>query len=310
MATGKTSDRRARAHAFTISITPFDAEGRLDEPAIRSHLRRLGAAGIGVYVGGGGSGEGYTLARDETRRLLEIAVDELKGKTAIRAMGVEPRTAAEMIAFLEMAKATGVDAAQLYSLDVGHGHAPTPTELEAYFTEVLGAVDMPLVLSTHQSVGYVIPTDVIVSLYRRFPQLIALNCSHQDPTYLRALVDGLGETTDIFVGGPHNALTALAFGAQGFLTSEGNLAPRLCMSVIEAYRNDDLTGLMEAWSKLMRLFVGLYGNGGIRVTKAVLNELGLAGGYPRKPRLPVEDERLTRAMAVVQSLDLAKLEGW
>ncbi|MBW8812873.1 MAG: dihydrodipicolinate synthase family protein [Caulobacterales bacterium] len=310
MAGQTAADRRARAQAFTISITPFDAEGRLDEPAIRRHLARLGASGIGVYVGGGGSGEGYTLAREETQRLLEIAVDELKGKTAIRAMGVEPRTAAEMIAFLEMAKAAGVDAAQVYSLDVGHGHAPTPDELEVYFTEVLTAVDMPLVLSTHQSVGYVIPADVIVALYRRFPQLIALNCSHQDPTYLRALVDGLGETTDIFVGGPHNALTALAFGAQGFLTSEGNLAPRLCMSVIEAYRNDDLTGLMEAWSKLMRLFVGLYGNGGIRVTKAVLNQLGLAGGYPRKPRLPVTDARLTRAMAVVESLDLAALEGW
>jgi len=112
------------------------------------------------------------------------------------------------------------------------------------------------------------------------------------------------------VGGSVQAMVNLALGGDGFLSSEGNLAPRLCMSVIEAYRNDDLTGLMEAWSKLMRLFVGLYGNGGIRVTKAVLNELGLAGGYPRKPRLPVADERLTRAMAVVQSLDLAKLEGW
>jgi 4-hydroxy-tetrahydrodipicolinate synthase len=237
-------------------------------------------------------------------------VDELKGKTQIRAMGVEPRTAAEMIAFLEMAKAAGVDAAQVYSLDVGHGHAPTPAELETYFSDVLTAVDMPLVLSTHQSVGYVIPPEVIISLYRRFPQLIALNCSHQDPTYLRTLVDGLAETTDIFVGGPHNALTALAFGAHGFLSSEGNLAPRLCMSVIEAFKNNDLPALMENWGKVMRLFVGLYGNGGIRVTKAVLNQLGMAGGYPRKPRLPVTDERLTRAMAVVDSLGLAAIEGW
>lgn len=304
------NDQRARAHTFTISITPFDSDGRLDEPAVRKHLQRLGAAGIGVYVGGGGSGEGYTLSRDETRRLVEIAVDELKGKTQVRAMGVEPRTAEEMIAFLEMAKAAGVDAAQVYSLDVGHGHAPTPAELETYFSDVLTAVDMPLVLSTHQSVGYVIPPEVIISLYRRFPQLIALNCSHQDPTYLRTLVDGLAETTDIFVGGPHNALTALAFGAHGFLSSEGNLAPRLCMSVIEAFKNNDLPALMENWGKVMRLFVGLYGNGGIRVTKAVLNQLGMAGGYPRKPRLPVTDERLTRAMAVVDSLGLAAIEGW
>ena len=310
MPTGETDDQRQRAHAFTISITPFDTEGRLDEKALRRHLRRLGASGIGVYVGGGGSGEGYSLSRDEARRLLDIAVEELKGRTAIRAMGVEPRTAGEMIAFLEMAKAAGVDAAQVYSLDVGHGNAPTPAELEAYFSEVLGAVDMKLVLSTHQSVGYVIPAELIADLYHRFPQLIALNCSHADRNYLRSLIDRLGAATDIFVGGPQDALTALAFGAQGFLSSEGNLAPRLCMSVIDAYRNDDLTALLASWGKLMRLSAGLYGNGGIRVTKAVLNRLGLAGGYPRKPRLPAEDDRLARAMAVVEALDLAELEGW
>jgi 4-hydroxy-tetrahydrodipicolinate synthase len=156
----------------------------------------------------------------------------------------------------------------------------------------------------------VIPAEVIIALYRRFPQLIGLNCSHQDPNYLRALVDGLAETTDIFVGGPHNALTAFAYGAHGFLSSEGNLAPRLCMSVIDAFRTDDLPALLQRWSKVMRLSAGLYGNGGIRVTKAVLNRLGLAGGFPRKPRLPVEDDRLTRAMALVQSLGLAEVERW
>lgn len=305
-----TGDQRERAHAFTVSITPFDVEGRLDEAALRRHLRRLGAAGIGVYVGGGGSGEGYSLKRDEARRLLDIAVDELKGVTTIRAMGVEPRTADEMIAFLETAKAAGVDAAQVYSLDVGHGNAPTPAELDAYFSAVLGAVDMKLVLSTHQSVGYVVPAELIADLYRRFPQLIALNCSHGDRNYLRSLIDRLGATTDIFVGGPQDALTALAFGAHGFLSSEGNLAPRLCMSVIEAYRGNDLDGLLDSWSRLMRLSAALYGNGGIRVTKAVLNRLGLAGGVPRKPRLPAEDDRLARAMAVVEALDLAALEGW
>jgi len=308
--TGETNDQRQRAYAFTVSITPFDAGGRLDEAALRRHLRRLGEAGIGVYVGGGGSGEGYSLNRDEAKLLLDIAVDELKGITSIRAMGVEPRTADEMIAFLETAKEAGVDAAQIYSLDVGHGHAPTPEELEAYFNDVLGAVDMQLVLSTHQSVGYVIPAELIADLYRRFPQLIALNCSHGDRNYLRSLIDRLGAATDIFVGGPQDALTALAFGAHGFLSSEGNLAPRLCMSVIEAFRNNDLDGLLVSWGKLMRLSAALYGNGGIRVTKAVLNRLGLAGSFPRKPRLPAEDDRLTRAMTVVEALNLAEVEGW
>ena len=272
-----------RYKTFTISITPFTADGAIDEAGLRAHLRRLGASGIGTYVGGGGSGEGYTLSLDETRRLLEIAVEELNGIAPIRAMGTEPRTARQMIDFLHMAEATGVEAAQVYSLDVGHGHTPTPRELDAYFDEVLTECSMPLVLSTHQSVGYVIPAPVIIALYEKHPHLIGLNVSHQDPNYLRTLIDALGHRIDILVGGPHNAPLAFALGGHGFLSSEGNLAPKLCMAVIEAAQAGDNVRFLEMWGMLMRLFIALYGNGGIRVTKAVLGSLGLAGGFPRKP---------------------------
>ena len=57
----------SRYQAFTISITPFAEDGSIDEAKLRRHLSKLGDAGIGVYVGGGGSGEGYTLSADETR---------------------------------------------------------------------------------------------------------------------------------------------------------------------------------------------------------------------------------------------------
>lgn len=298
-----------RMQSFTISITPFTAGGAIDEAGLRAHLTRLGAAGVGVYVGGGGSGEGYTLDDAETERLLAIAVETLKGVVPIRAMGVEPRTAKQMIAFLERAERAGMDAAQIYSLDVGHGHVPTPKELDAYFDEVMRNSSMPLVLSTHQSVGYVIPAPVIIELFARHPHLTGLNISHQDPNYLRTLIDALGDRIDICVGGPHQAPMALALGAQGFLTSEGNLAPRLVMRVVHAARRGDGNAFLDEWGKLLRLFMALYGNGGIRVTKAVLTKLGAAGGYPRAPRLPSEDDALARAMDVVEALGIAESEG-
>jgi 4-hydroxy-tetrahydrodipicolinate synthase len=213
-----------------------------------------------------------------------------------------------MIAFLELAKEKGVDAAQVYSLDVGHGHVPTPAELDRYFDEVLSNTDLPLVMSTHQSVGYVIPAPVIIALYERHRHLIGLNISHQDPNYLRALIDALGDRIDVCVGGPHQAPMALALGGHGFLSSEGNLAPRLCMGVIAAAKGGDNHAFLDRWGKLLRLFMALYGNGGIRVTKAALGHYGLAGGYPRAPRLPADEEALQRVLAVIETLDLD--EDW
>jgi 4-hydroxy-tetrahydrodipicolinate synthase len=299
-------DRAHRASCFVISITPFAADGALDEAALRGHFRRLAAGGIGVYVGGGGSGEGYTLSRDDNKRIFAIAVEELKGKVPVRAMGIEPRTAAQMIDFLKLAADAGMEAAQVYSLDVGHGHAPTTEELDTYFSEVIDTAPLPVVLSTHQSVGYRIAPELIVSLAQR-DQVLAVNCTHPDLAYLATVIDGVAPTKDVHVGGPMQGLTALAFGAQGYLCSEGNLAPKLCVSVIEHYKAGDLDAMMDAFSKVVRLSTGLYGNGGIRVTKAVLNQLGLPGGYPRKPRLPVTDDRLTRSMALVRSMDLPEL---
>jgi 4-hydroxy-tetrahydrodipicolinate synthase len=296
--------------AYVISITPFAQDGEFDEAGVRGHLRRMAEAGIGVYVGGGGSGEGYTLSAAEHQRLVEIAVDELRGTVPVRAMGVEPRTARQMIDYVAMVSAAGVDATQIYSLDVGHGHRPAEDAIETYFTEVLDATAIPAVLSTHQSVGYRIPVGVLARLVERFDTVVGINCSHQDPGYLADLVDAVGERVEIHVGGPYQALTAFALGADGFLSSEANLAPHLAMSVVHRRRDGDMTGLLTEFGRLLRLAVLLYGHGGILATKAVLGRFGRPGGYPRKPHLPVGDELAASLAAAVDELGVPDIERW
>jgi 4-hydroxy-tetrahydrodipicolinate synthase len=298
------------ASVFAVSITPFDASGRLDEAGLRQHLQRMVAAGVGVYIGGGGSGEGFVLTAGERRRILEIAAEELGGKVPFRSMGVETRSAGEMLEYLEVAQSVGVDAAQIYSLDPGHGHHPTPDEVREYLIDVLSATTVPSVLSTHQSVGYRISLESISHVVDRFDHVVGVNCSHGDLAYLATIIDAVGDRVDVHVGGPLQALTALALGANGFLSSEANLAPRLCESVIAFYEQGAGDELLDAFGKLARLSMALYGNGGIRATKAVLNRLGLPGGYPRKPQLPVADATVDALMAVIGDLQLGELEGW
>ena len=270
----------------------------------------MAAAGIGVYVGGGGSGEGFTLSAKEHRRVLDIAVEELKGKVPVRAMGTEPRMAKQMVDYVGQAKAAGVDATQIYSLDQGHGHQPNTREIETYFTDVLEASDLAAVLSTHQSVGYAVPVSMLADFVSRYPHVVGINCTHGDLRYLADLVDAVGDRVEVHVGGPFQALSALALGANGYLSSEGNLAPKLCVSVIRCYERGDLPGMMDAFARVVRLSGVLYGHGGIRATKAVLNDLGLPGGFPRRPQLEVDTDVVVRLVQTVKELDLAVIEGW
>jgi 4-hydroxy-tetrahydrodipicolinate synthase len=293
-----------------ISITPFTASGELDEAALRGHLARMRDAGVGVYLAGSGSGEGYTLSEAEVARVLEIGADELRGTVPVRAMGVEPRTAAQMIELGRIAEGAGVDALQVYSLDQGHGNRPTRPELERYLRTVLDSVRMPCVLSSHQSVGYVIAPELLGALAAEYDHVVGINATSPDVTYLLRVLEAIDGRVDVHVGGPMHALTCLALGGQGFLSSDANLVPRLCASVVDRHGAGDLAGSHAAYGTLMRLFVATRDLGGIVATKAALDLLGLPGGVPRPPRLPADEPTRRRvAESILDSFDVRTLEG-
>lgn len=294
---------------LVISLTPFDEHDRLDVDALRVHLRRMRDAGIGVYVGGGGSGEGYTLTRDETATLLRVAAEELNGHVPVRSMGVEPRSAREMLALSAMVADAGIEAMQVYSLDTGHGRMPRPDELETYFCDILDELPVKAVLSTHQSVGYWLQIDSLQRLVDRYPNIIGINVTNNDITYLIRVIDAVGDRIEIHVGGAMQGLAALALGANGFLTSEGNLAPKLTQSVIDRWVAGDLAGAADRFARVLRLYADLATVGGVSGTKAALNQLGLPGGYPRKPRLPVPPEWEARLARILVDHDIRGVEG-
>src|SRR3954462_8588460 len=110
---------KKKLSVVVITLTPFDEQGGLDEAAYRTQLRRLRDAGVSVYVAGSGTSEHYTFTPDELDPVLEISVEELKGKVPFRAMGCEPRLPREMITCMKYAERAKVDAAQIFSMEIG-----------------------------------------------------------------------------------------------------------------------------------------------------------------------------------------------
>lgn len=279
---------------FCCSVTPFDEKGRLDEEAALAHFTRVADAGVALYVGGSSPGEGYSLSDDEMRRLLEIAVRAGGGRVPVRAMGVEPRHAEQMKSFLKLAADTGVDACQIYSLDVGHGWKPGPTELDTYFRAALEACPLPAILSSHAFMGYNIPIDMLERLAGDYDHLIGVNLTTPDLLHLTDAIARLRPRLEIHVGGPMNTITALAMGANGYLSSESALAPRLCQSVIDHWAGGRLEQAFQAYGSVMALMVALGSVPGasVRRLKGAQRLLGRPGSWLRSPYAPLADSEL------------------
>jgi 4-hydroxy-tetrahydrodipicolinate synthase len=295
--------------AFVCSITPFARDGALDESAARAHFRRMADAGIGIYAGGSWPGEQYALELEEVERLLRAAVEESRGRVAVRAMGVEPRHAREMCEFAALAARCGVDGLHVYSLDVGHATLPTAAELERYFRTVLEATELPCVLSSHFLGGYVLSTGLIERMLADYRHVIGLCVSTHDLAYLCRVLECVGGRAEVHVGGPLHALSALALGAQGFLSVEANIAPRLARAVTDAWDRADLPAAAAAYARLMGVFAlrpETPDGATVRWLKAALELLGLPGGGLREPNLPLPREERAR---LAERLERLRIRG-
>jgi 4-hydroxy-tetrahydrodipicolinate synthase len=218
-------------------------------------------------------------------------------------MGVEPRHANELMNRVRIAADAGLDAMQIYSVDMGHGNLPTQAELERYYRVPLEADLLPMVISAHQFSGYLPSLDVVDRLVSDYPHLIGFNVT-SDLAYLGRIIDVVDDRVDIHVGGPMQALSVLAMGGQGFLCTEGNFAPKLVASVISAHLAGDLAARDAAYAGVMRFFaLNRWPGGSVRFTKAVMKLLGLEGHHLRPPYAPLDADAHAEIDAALRALD-------
>ena len=126
----------------TALVTPFDAGGTVDEPALRALARWQLAEGIDFLVPCGSTGEAATMTPDEQRRVVEIVVEEVAGRVAVvaGAGSNDTRRAIETSRTMRAAGAT-------HLLHVSPAYSKPPQRgIEAHFRAVADAVDLPIVL--------------------------------------------------------------------------------------------------------------------------------------------------------------------
>ncbi len=294
--------------AAVCTVTPYDEAGRLDDGAVVSLVESIASQGVGLAIGTASPGEGFALSLDETERFYNTVVSTAAGRVPVCAMGVEPRNASQLRPIIRIAERAKIDVMQLYTVDPGHSMKLTDRELERYFGTLLDEMTIPAAISTHVYNGLV-PLSVLGRLLDAYPNIATIHCT-SEVNYLHQLVQLVDGRCEILVGGPMQALSTLAIGGQGFLCSEGNIAPVVCGELQAAIRAGDLEAAKTAYRRVNGVFsLNIWPGGTVRFLKTAMRLLGIPGCSTRPPFEPLDAAATQIAAASMRALDLPEWRG-
>ena len=142
---------------LTAAVTPFDAQGRVDEDAWLRLLGYLAESGSDGVVVAGTTGESSTLSDDEKMRLFELTVQEF-GEQLFVVAGTGSNDTAHTVHLTERAGEAGVDACLVVT---PYYNKPPLRGIRRHYEEVAKATDKPIIL-------YNIPSRVVIDLPNEF----------------------------------------------------------------------------------------------------------------------------------------------
>jgi 4-hydroxy-tetrahydrodipicolinate synthase len=295
-----------RIGVHAMSITPFGADGAIDEPLFREHLRFIADHGVGVYVASQGSGEGDLLSFDEKVALYGIAADELRGQVPVVAAGIGLAMSTETCRALAVAaEQSGVDAVQILPPRPGALRL-RDDELARHFRTVIEAVDCEVQLSSNAVLaGYALSIELVETLVDACPHVRTVNVSEARPDALREYVTELvarfRSRVEVRVGMVREVVGMHALGARGVLCFEANVSPR---SVTNVWDELEAAEPVTQLQHLLAVNAALSRGGNPRSLKAALELMGRDGGALRPPYLPLTEAQYQELADAMRDLAL------
>ena len=202
---------------LTAVVTPFDADGAVDEAAFVGLLHHLAGHGSDGVVVAGTTGEAPTLDDDEHLRLIELAVAERPAGFTIVA-GTGSNDTRHAVQMTERATALGADAVLSVT---PYYNRPNRRGILAHFGEVARATDKPVVLYNIPSrTGTDLPNDLLAEL----AQVERIDFVKQANAASVAPIDGLG----LYAGNDDLLAEVLDLGGEGGILVASHLAATRC----------------------------------------------------------------------------------
>ncbi|MFJ8717182.1 5-dehydro-4-deoxyglucarate dehydratase [Streptomyces violaceus] len=278
-------------------VTPFTADGSLDEERLAQHIESGVAAGAGGVFVACGTGEFHALSTEEIERATQVAVRTTAGRVPVLAAAGGPTPVArEQAARVERAGADGILLLPPYLVS-----APQQG-LVRYVQEVTAATDLPVIFYQRGTARLTADTAAEIAA---LPGVVGLKDGIGDIERMHRIVRAVRavpgtEDFQFFNGLPTAEMTAPAYkgiGVELYSSAVFAFAPEIALAFHRALAEDDdalLSQLLdEFYGPLVALRDEVPGYA-VSLVKAGVTLRGLDVGGVRAPLLDPAPEHLAR----------------
>src|SRR5690625_2055912 len=287
--------------AFPVLITPMHDNYEINWEGFKNNIEHFVQQGVAGIVVTGSTGEFVSLTKEERFELTKVAVKQVDGRIPL-VVGTASERTEDAIMYTKQAEDEGADASLLIN---SYYADPTDEEVYEQFKAVAQSVSFPVMIYNNPfTTGVNIGTETILKVARDVENITHIKESSGDISKLRDITRQGKPHLKTFCGSDDLALESFLVGATGWISVAGNIAPRLVTDLYNSVKANELERAWEIYDRLLPLCNFLEGSGKyVQIAKRAMDLQGLAGGPPRKPRLPITEDEEIKLKEILKSLD-------
>jgi 4-hydroxy-tetrahydrodipicolinate synthase len=285
----------------TAMVTPFRKDGSLDEPALRSLVKRQIEEGINFLVPCGTSGESPTLTHQEHLRVIEITLEEARGNVPVLA-GAGGYNTAEVIELAKEIKAMG--AGGILSV-TPYYNKPTQEGLYQHYKAIASAVKLPIIVYSVQGRTGVNVEPATLKRLSEIDYVIGVKEASGNISQMAQVVQQVPPGFAVLCGDDSIAIPLIALGGHGVVSVVSNEIPSEFTLLIERALTNDFAGARELQRRYLPLMEVNFVESNPIPVKAAMALMGLLEPVWRLPLCPPNSANLAKIEQVVEALGLA-----
>ncbi len=288
------------AGAFTALVTPF-ANGAVDEKSYRQLIEWQIQEGINGLVPCGTTGESATLSHEEHEKVIEICIDQAKGRVPVLA-GAGSNNTEEAIRLTRFAKKAGADGALLIT---PYYNKPTQEGLYQHYKAICDAVDFPMVLyNVPGRTGCNLLPATVGRLAKDFASIVGIKEATGNLTQVSDVLEESPEGFSVMSGDDFTVLPLLSLGGSGVISVTSNIAPRKMAELCSAFAKGDLATAQKIHYELMPLNRSMFVETNPSPVKTALAFMGKMEESFRLPICSMSDSNKEYLRAVLLKMKL------